>query len=173
MSMRTKHATTSLLICLVLLLSACRKSDDFKPSKLIGPLYSGRSLAAVERDLDLKPGDWKVLEDVRPLSSDKRPPFRIFTISKPQPMYSIPGELVMTFYNDRLMTTQFFPQDLDRFKAAMQKEDGIALSSDNDAKIAPSTRVWVGKNSDGATYVGFIDKVLQAQHDAWLKQYGS
>ena len=169
-----KALTFAIAAALLLIASACKK-DDFKPSKLVGPLYSGQSLETVERKLDLKPGDWEVLEDRKPLSSDKRPMFRIFTFSKKDfPLLDTPGQnLVMTFYNDRLMTVQFYPYNLDAFKGALQSQDNVALSPDGDSTIAPSTRVWVGKDPNKKMYVGFMDKTLMAEHDDWMRKYSS
>lgn len=167
-----RKALTLATALALLSLLACKK-DEFKPSKLVGPLYSGQSLETVERKLDLKPGDWDVLEDRKPLSSDKRPMFRIFTFSKKQfPLLDTPGQdLVMTFYNDRLMTVQFYPYNLDAFKAALQSQDSVALSPDGDSHVAPSTRIWVGKDPSKKMYVGFMDKALMAEHDDWMRKY--
>ncbi len=169
---RMRKALTLATAVTMLFVVGCKK-DEFKPSKLVGPLYSGQSLETVERKLDLKPGDWEVLEDRKPLSSDKRPMFRIFTFSKKQfPLLDTPGQdMVLSFYNDRLMTVQFYPYNLDAFKAALQSQDGVALSPDGDSSVAPSTRIWVGKDPSKKLYVGFMDKALQAEHDEWMKKY--
>ena len=166
-----RKALTVATILTLLSLAACKK-DDFKPSKFAGPLYSGQSLETVERKLDLKPGDWDVLEDRKPLSTDKRPMFRIFTFSKKEfPLLNTPGkDLILSFYNDRLMTVQFYPYNLDSFKSALQA-DGVSLSHEGDSFVAPSTRVWVGKDAQGKMYVGFMDKALEAEHDDWIRKY--
>jgi hypothetical protein len=41
-----------------------------------------------------------------------------------------------------------------------------------ESRIQPSTRVWIGKDEGGRSYIGWIDKTLQAEQDAWVKQYG-
>ncbi len=168
-----RKALTVATILTLLALAACKK-DEFKPSKFAGPLYSGQSLETVERKLDLKPGDWDVLEDRKPLSTDKRPMFRIFTFSKKDfPLLNTPGkDLILSFYNDRLMTVQFYPYNLDSFKSALQA-DGVSLSGEGDSFVAPSTRVWVGKDAQGKMYVGFMDKALEAEHDDWIRKYSS
>lgn len=164
-------STLAVAAVLLLAISACRKKD-FEPSKMVGPLYSYQSLETVERKLDLKPGDWDVLENRKPLSTDTRPMFRIFTFSKKDfPLLDTPGrKLVMSFYNDRLMTVQFYPYNMSAFKSALSA-DGTTLSSEGDAYIAPSTHVWLGKDDQGQLYVGFMDKVLEAEHDAWMAKY--
>src|SRR5512146_2857999 len=148
-----KLLTLTIAAALLLSASACRKKD-FEPSKMLGPLYSYQSLETVERKLDLKPGDWEVLEDRKPLSSDTRPMFRIFTFSKKDfPLLDTPGRrLIMSFYNDRLMTVQFYPYNMSAFKSALAA-DGTTLSSEGDAYIAPSTHVWLGKDDQGQLYV--------------------
>ncbi len=159
------------IAALLMSASACRKKD-FEPSKMAGELYSCQSLETVERKLDLKPGNWDVLENRKPLSTDKRPMFRIFTFSKKDlPLLDTPGrKIVMTFYNDRLMTMQFYPYDMSAFKSALSA-DGTTLSAAGDAFIPPSTHVWLGKDDQGQFYVGFMDKVLEAEHDAWMAKY--
>ncbi len=158
---------------LLLSLGCKKKNDEFKPSKLVGPLYSGKSLEAVERDLNLKAGDWDVLEDRRPLTSDNRPPYRIYTLSKKEfPLLGVSGQqLVMTFYNDRLMTVQFYPYSMDAFKAALSSQDNVSFGPTNDTFVAPSTRVYIGKDRDRKTYVGFIDRTLQQESEDWIRKY--
>lgn len=164
-----------LAVLSLLLLGACQKKDEFKPSKLVGPLYSGKSLQAVERELDLKAGDWDVLEDRRPLTSDKRPPYRIYTLSKKEfPLLGVPGhQLIMTFYNDRLMTVQFYPYSADTFRAALVSQDNVGFSRENDAFVEPSTRIWVGKDLQKHTYFGFVDRALQQESDNWIRTYSN
>ena len=137
------------------------------------PLMSGYSPEKVRRELNLKAGDWDVLEDRRPLVSDRRPEFRMLTVSRPGfAKFGASGELVMTFYNDRLMTTLFYPTDLDALRSGLAREAGISFSSQGDARIEPTTRVWIGKADDGRTYIGWIDLELERRQNEWLDKYG-
>ncbi len=164
--------TILIAIVFMAVLGGCRKGNKFQPSKLISPLSSGQSLLAVQRTLEWQAGSWDVLTDRRPLSSDTRPPFRILVISKKNWMHhGNPGELVLTFFNDRLMTAQFYPVDMEQYETSLANQDQLGFSDVGDTKIPPSTRVWIGKDETGRSYVGWIDKVLQAEHDAWVKQY--
>jgi len=169
-----------LLLCaamtLVMFLSvACRRSGEekFKASELMAGLYSGQSLQTVERKLDMMAGSFDILEDRRPLPSDTRPPYRLLVISKKNSRVAgQTGELVLTFFDDRLMTTQFFPGDIAAARAAVESGQELKLAG-GEAHIKPSTRVWVGKDESGRSYIGWIDKALQAEQDAWLKRYES
>jgi hypothetical protein len=167
-----------LLFCamaLVLFLAAsCKRHDEkeFKPSKLAGELFSGQSLETVERKLDMMAGNFDILVDRRPLPSDTRPPYRLLVIAKKNARINgQAGELVLTFFNDRLMTTQLYPGDMDAARTGVEAGQRLSLAG-GDGSIAPSTRVWVGKDEDGRSYIGWIDKTLQAEQDAWVKQYG-
>jgi hypothetical protein len=156
----------------LLLAASCRSSSEkkFQPSPLAGKLYSGQSLETVERKLDMMAGNFDILEDRTPLPSDTRPPYRLLVISKKNArIEGQNGELVLTFFNDRLMTSQLYPADMPAARDAVQ---AVQQLSGSDGHIAPSTRVWVGKDENGRGYIGWIDKTLQAEQDAWVKQYG-
>lgn len=160
----------ALLLCFAL---SCKKNEkEFKPSKLAPGLFSGQSLQMVERKLNMMAGNFDVVVDRTPLPSDTRPPYRLLVISKKnQQVQGQAGELVLTFFNDRLMTTQFYPSDLAAGRASVEASQQVSLGS-GESHILPSTRVWVGKDEDGRSYIGWIDKTLQAEQDAWVKQYG-
>lgn len=157
-----------LLSTLALLVSlGCRSEKKLKPSPLAGDLYSGQSLQTVERRLHIHSGDWEVLEDRRPLSSDQRPPFRIYTIARKNLVVNgQSGELRLTFFNDRLMTTSFYPANIEAMQAAVGVDPKVG-----DSQLAPSTRVWVGKDDSGQMYVGWMDLNLKREYDQWVLTY--
>jgi hypothetical protein len=168
---RRLFCAAALFLCL--LTASCKRQSEkeFKPSQLAGQLYSGQSLQMVERKLDMMAGNFDVIEDRTPLPSDTRPPHRLLVIAKKNArVEGQPGELVLTFFNDRLMTSQFFPADLTAARAAVEAGQTVSLA-DGESHLQPSTRVWVGKDAGGRSYIGWIDKTLQAEQDAWVKQY--
>ncbi len=162
------------IVVLCLLAGSCKrkKENEFKPSKLAGDLFSGQSLQTAERKLDMMGGNFDILVDRTPLPSDSRPPYRLLVISKKNARVAgQAGELVLTFFNDRLMTSQFYPTDMAPARGAVEAGQNVSLA-DGEAHIEPSTRVWVGKDESGRSYIGWIDKTLQTEQDAWVKQYG-
>jgi hypothetical protein len=160
---------------LVLLSSAsCKRQSEknFHPSRLAGEMFSGQSLQTAERKLTMMAGNFDVLVDRTPLPSDTRPPYRLLVIAKKNVrVEGQPGELVLTFFNDRLMTTQFYADDMAAARAAVEAGEKLSLAG-GETHIEPSTRVWVGKDETGRSYIGWIDKTLQAEQDAWLNRYG-
>ena len=169
---RSAVRALALILLALLCVPGCHRKDEFRPSKLLPPLRSGYSLRKVQAELKLKPGDWQVLEDRRPLVSDQRPEFRMLTLLHPSfTKFGTSGELVMTFYNDRLMTTLFYPDDMAALRSGLAREAGITFSAQGDARIEPTTRVWVGKSRDGRSYIGWIDLELERQQNAWIEKY--
>jgi hypothetical protein len=168
-----------LILCVLALAllpaASCKRQSDekkFHPSPLAGELFSGQSLQTAERKLDMMAGNFDVLVDRTPLPSDTRPPYRLLVISKKNARIDgQTGELVLTFFNDRLMTSQFYSDDMAAARAAVEAGEKLSLAG-GDSHIEPSTRVWVGKDENGRGYIGWIDKTLQAEQDAWVKQYG-
>jgi hypothetical protein len=162
------------LLALALLTTAgCRRSKERKlsPSQLAGELRSGTSFEDAKSKLGVGQSELEVLDDREPLPSDTRPTYRVLLVSwKRAKVFGQPGELVMTFYNDRLMTTQFYAADITAARGAVEREQKLSLG-DGQAHIEPSTRVWVGKDEQKRSYIGWIDKVLQAEQEAWQKQY--
>ena len=170
-TIRTKFVVLLALLAIVTIFG-CRKSDGFKPSQLMPPLSSGLDPSAVEHKLHIKPTDWEVLEDRRPLISDNRPQFRILTLSaKGLSKFGVTGDFVATFYNERLMITRLYTNDLNTVRSSLAREAKVSFSPEGDMRIPPSTRVWIGKDSEGRSYVGWIDLALERQQDEWIEKY--
>jgi hypothetical protein len=80
------------------------------------------------------------------------------------------GELVLSFLNNRLMTAQLYVANLAQARASVEAAQQISLASGS-SFIEPSTHIWVGRDRQGRNYIGWIDKTLQAEQDAWIRQY--
>ena len=165
--------TVALLLVLFAMASSCRRNpDELQPSPLAPGLFSGQSLEAVERELKMMDGSFEILVDRVPLPSDTRPPYRLLLISrKNQVLADQKGELELTFFNDQLMTARFFPADITATPAAFERLQKFTIVS-GQSDLAPSTRVWVGKDENLRKYVGWTDKKLRLKQDAWVRQYG-
>jgi uncharacterized protein (DUF2164 family) len=147
--------------------------NEFHPSPLAAGLYSGQSLQTADRKLNMMAGNFDVLLDRKPLPSDTRPPYRLLIISKKgAQVEGQQGELVLMFFNDRLMAMQFYAQNMNAARAAVEAQQHISLR-EGASHLEPSTRVWIGKDEQGRNYIGWIDKALQAEQEAWIRQYGN
>ena len=163
-----KRLSATVGLAFLLLVSGCKKKPAFEPSRLFGETYSGQSLQTVERKLQLRAGDWNVIEDQRSLSGGSEPPSRLYIISKPLfQEYGSEGELILTFFNDELVGTKYFAADVSTACTGVERQQNIGLCGAGEARIDPSTRVWIGKDQAGRKYLGWIDKQRQAALDNW------
>jgi hypothetical protein len=174
-----KLAMLSGLLAVVLLMGACkRNSDESKespkvdPSPLFRPAMSTWNFEKTRRELGYN--SWDTLEDRQPLVSDKRPPFRIVVIRVPDfKDHGFNGSLVLQFYNDRLMKTQFYVGDMKGYLRAAAASQQVSLGNDSSGHIPPHTRVWVGKEEDGREYLGMEDEILLQQMKDWIGRYSA
>lgn len=163
-----KRLSIVAIVVVLLAVCGCRKKETFEPSRLFGKTYSGQSLQTVQRDLKIGGGEWTVVEDQRSLSGESEPPSRLYIITKPGfGAYDTSGDLTLTFFNDELVGARYYVGSLQAACAAVERDQKIGLCGGGDARIEPSTRVWVGKDQTGRSYVGWIDKQRQAALDNW------
>lgn len=171
-----RRATTAVLVVMLAMSAACSKksanADEPKPepSPLFKPAVSYWSFDQAKQSLNLS--NWTVEEDRRPLVSDRRPPFRILTIRVPKYRdHGYDGDLVLSFYNDRLWKTQYYVPNIKAYLAVAAGDEQVSVGREGAGAIAPHTRVWVGKDDDGKTYLGMQDEVLKQQLDDWIVRY--
>jgi hypothetical protein len=167
-----KIGTVAIAVTALTLLLACGKkstgpeSPKPEPTPLFKPAMSYWNFEKTRRELGYK--NWETIEDRRPLVSDKRPPFRLIVIRVPEfKDHDVSGNLVLWFYNDRLMKTQFYVPNVKEYLNV----SGIGVDKDLSGGVPPHTHVWVGKDSEGGSYLGMEDEVLKQQMDDWIVRY--
>ncbi len=77
------------------------------------------------------------------------------------------GKLTVTFFNDRLMSTTFYPHDVDRYLSELRKR-GIEFKTDL-AAFSVHTLIRVGTDYQGNRYVDWEDKGLAEEMGKWIK----
>lgn len=174
-----KIVTLAMVSTLLTFVLACGKKAENgqgeklpkpEPTRLFKPAMSYWNFEKTRRELGYK--NWETIEDRQPLVSDKRPPFRLIVIRVPDfKDNGVTGSLVLWFYNDRLMKTQFYVPNIKEYVNAAGADQGISLSNDLSGGIAPHTKVWIGKDSDGKTYLGMEDEILKQQMNDWITRY--
>jgi hypothetical protein len=171
-----QYATVAVLVVMFAMVAGCTKRsanpEDSKPepSRLFKPAMSYWNFEQAKRTMNFS--QWTVEEDRRPLVSDRRPPFRILTIRVPHYRdHGYEGELVLSFYNDRLWKTQYYVPNIRSYLDVAGSDQQAMVGSEGAGAIPPHTRVWVGKDRDGKTYLGMQDEVLKQQMDDWIVRY--
>jgi len=138
------------------------------PSPLIAELRSYSNRLEVREALSAP--SWSAVNESRLTDGDHRPPYTLQTFSMPFEHLGYTGQLELSFYNDRLMSTLFYP---DEFGSYLETLVAAELTGTRDREIAipPATVVrWVANNSD-RPYVLWTDKRLQEQESRWIMRY--
>ena len=138
-------------------------------SRLMDGFESYQSVEQMEKYL--KARSLKYSKKFLDPSGGSRPPFRMDTITVYDFRHlGIKGELLLQFFNNRLMETLFFPSDTSNY--IMQLEaDGIRLPHNREVKFDKYTLICASRNSDGREYVTWQDKRLTNEIDIWVKRY--
>lgn len=171
--------TINILIVSLLLICLCgcgsdydaeayRKLEDVR-TELAAGLSSYINFEEAKKILNLRESDYVVLEDSQSKKSPDIPPFNIYTIKIPGGKVSgYTGDLVLSFFNGRLMETRFYPIRLSAFIHDLGLDvDTLSKSKD----IKPHTNVWLEKDFEDNTYIGWEDVRLKEQFNSWIKDY--
>ena len=176
-----KASTLVIAVAFITLLLACGKKQSAngeppppkpEPTPLFKPAMSYWSFDKTKQALGYT--NFEVLEDRRPLVSDRRPEFRTVSIRVPNYKdHDYTGDLVLSFYNNRLWRTQYYVPNLKDYVTHAETDQGMMMGRDGATNLNPHTRVWMGKDADGRTYLGMQDEVLKSQMDDWIIKYSN
>lgn len=111
----------------------------------------------------------------RPLADSaktKRPPFNVTTVKVRQfSDLGYSGELLVEFFNDRLVSARFFPLDTEGYRKQLLSKKGLDLMAQSDTRVSNNTRVWSATDHRGRGYFGWEDVRLTREMELWIKRY--
>lgn len=114
---------------------------------------------------------WRVLEDTKTPNDDKRPPYHLLGVAIDKYVdLEEPGTLHLQFFNDRLMSATFYPQNAERYLASLKEKRGLDVSGAQTAS-AGGTSIQHAIDFRGQPYISYVDKVLQKELDLWIRRY--
>jgi hypothetical protein len=161
---------SGLIVCFV---AACGSESFTEVESQRAPLFPGyESYASLEEVAPRLPrhAEKNVVEETSLVKDASKPPYRIYTLRvAPYTHLDQSGALVITFYNDRLLQTAFYPESLDDYVAALKKS-GIGVKFGQEL-VRGHTTIWIGTDFDNKQYVGWADKRLREQQRRWLARY--
>ena len=115
---------------------------------------------------------WEVVENSGQASSkDSRPPFQIYTaLVHGYEHLGFKGDLKLTFFNDRLMSAVFYPNDFAGYvsRASVTFPD---LREKKSVQVPPFTQVTLGTDYQQRRYVSWEDVRLVEEMSIWIKRY--
>jgi hypothetical protein len=162
---------TVALICMALAACDSETYTEVKQPRahLLPGFESYESLNEVRAKLPSN-AEVEVIEDNSLAKDTSKPPYRMQAISvAPYRHLERPGRLVITFYNDRLLQTAFYPDRLDEYILTL-RHAGINLGYGQQL-VNGNTVIWIGTDFDNKQYVAWADKRLREQQRRWLANY--
>lgn len=159
-----------IILPVLFLFLSCSMNDSglLHPGLLINGIESFSPINKVE--VLKNASSMEVLEDTKLPEGDKRPPFSIYSVSIPYRHFDVAGNLHLSFLNNRLMNTWFYPSDQKADLNALKNND-IDLIIDNERKISKYVRVWKYKNFNNKLYVAWEDIRLRKELNDWIRSY--
>jgi hypothetical protein len=163
----------TIVILLALVLAACLQPEDFTsiapdPERLLGGLLSYSAPEEVRRALGNP--QWTVTEDSKLAPNDRRPPFSILSVAiRPYEHNGDGGELLLTFFNSRLMSTVFYPHNTAAYRARLGQ---FPLRDNLRGELqSKHLRVWSAVDYGQREYFLWGDDRLLEQRDRWIMRY--
>jgi len=161
------------LVATFLCLSGCESEDFLEVENVRSPLIDGfESYASIQEVTAKMPKhlEMKVVADTSLAKNSSQPPYKIHTVSvAPYEHLNHLGTLQLTFYNDRLVQSAFYPEKFKNYVNALEKS-GVMLELGAEA-VRGNTVIWQGKDDDQYRFIGWADKRLRQQQQRWLVRY--
>lgn len=163
-----------LAILVALAIPACRCPRNFTATRQGEALLSGLSSYSSVADLASGPLASRRLELVEETEMRARnggPDFVVRTMKTDFDHLGETGELLLTFFNDRLYGTAFYPSDMESYLLAL-KRDGLDLPRGSEPlELSDHIRIWNVSSQEEGVYVAWRDERLLTEHETWLRCY--
>ena len=133
------------------------------------PSYS--SFAEVKKLLQLRDDQVEALENSQSPQTSRRPPFNIYTIDVENlEIEGYQGKLRLSFFNDRLQSTWFYPENFEGLVNSLHFDRSV-LESGQGVMKKPFTRIWIYTDFQQKPYIGWEDVRLSQQKMDWIDRY--
>lgn len=140
-------------------------------TKLINGIKSYQSIDELKSLFGPSSFQWDVGKESRP-SLNGRPPFNMHTITvKNYSHLGVTGELNISFFNNRLITTMFYPSEVEKYIETLCKVERIKFDNNREITMSPYTRVRYGSDYKNRKYIEWSDIRLDKEVELWIKRY--
>lgn len=115
---------------------------------------------------------WQVTNNSSLERDDTRPPYNWLSVSLKSYQYKgYTGELVLNFFNDRLMSCVFCPADVEGFKNDLAEDLKVNIIQGSEIKISKNVRLLHYIDYKDCPYFRWEDNRLSNEVSAWLLRY--
>ena len=156
----------------------CQNNDvsfikvESERTKLIDRIESYQDINEFKGFLNRGSFQWELNEDSRPAPKG-RPPFNMsIVIIKNFTHNGFSGELSVGFFNNRLISTTFYPyNNTEKYIKTLDETEGIKFNNSQEIRLPPHTRVRFATDHKGRKYVDWSDNRLDKEIELWIKRY--
>lgn len=158
---------------ILVFLAGCGSESFTEIEKDRAPLVAGL-LSYASRD-EVMPrlsgeSEVKVVEDVTRNKTKSQPPYQVYAVKLTSyELLNQPGQLLVTFFNNRLMQVAFYPAKFNDYVAAL-RASGVDIKTGQEL-VTGHTTMWLGSDFDNIPYVGWADERLRKEQRRWLSKY--
>lgn len=147
-----------------------RKITDSTP--LVDPFKSLMNPSESENILKAANQAFTVVENSSLKNDNKRPKFNILSWKvESYEHLGTKGSLILTFFNEQLMSTRFYPADSMLYSKTLSEKYGFDLKTGATNEVPPKTRLQYNIDLNDKYFIEWQDEELQDQVDEWVKNY--
>jgi len=115
---------------------------------------------------------WDVIEESDLPADDPRPRFSILRWRVPScTVQAYSGELELLFFNDRLVSTAFYPSEPEAFFQHLKQMTGMTFGESGVSPTDGRTIIRTGRDYRGAVYAVWEDKRLAEEMRRWIRKF--
>jgi hypothetical protein len=152
-------------------LSGCSVREPV-PVDLEFGLKSYFSIVEAKSLVDKLGGDWEIVERNELSEPDARAGYeylRFMTSVFSDGSYT--GKAVLSFFNGKLVSVWFYPDDWDSYKEYLAEKRGVELKNDTWENTSGNARSWIKTDHLMLHYVAWEDVVLADSMKRWLDKH--
>ena len=159
----------NVVFSLLFIIAGC-SSEFITPTSLSFGLTSYSNMEEVKSIVKNNNGDWKVIESSTLEKTDLRPPYSyVRIVSNNFFEKRFPGKTNLIFFNDRLMTVLFYPNDWSKYEKYLYPNQ--ATKKDGWKKTNGNLQIRINRNYNGDRYISWEDIKLSSEMRNWIAKY--
>jgi hypothetical protein len=148
-------------------------------TKLINGIESYQNITELISYFKNDTTNWTFIEDSNSDKNNSKPPFNIYIIEINNYSHlGYTGTLKLEFFNNRLMSTWYYPKEkeFDKYVETLEKNEKINIEYDTFSNhtivnILPYTHIWLMTDDKGKKYIGWEDIRLGKENNLWIERY--
>jgi hypothetical protein len=165
----------ALVVGVLLIAGGCTEPKDAysriqsPPTKLLGNYLSYSAPQPVVSTFKATGQPFEVVEHVKLGPEDRRPSYDLYEIELPgQEFCGDRGALKLTFFNDRLMSTTFYPANP---KECLARLPYLEIRTGKGEAVEGNTLIAANIDYRDRAYISWSDRRIVEELDKWVMRY--